>query len=62
MKKKNNEAKIEKYTDSKGNTIFAVKILNLDTLNWLTMLRTKSLDVAEAWAYTIASSVSYNID
>lgn len=62
MKKKNNEAKIEKYTDSKGNTIFAVKILNIDTLNWLTMMRTKSLDVAEAWAYKIAYSVSYNID
>ena len=62
MKKKNNEAKIEKYFDVKGNTIFAVKILNLETMNWLTVLRCKNIDVAESWAYEIAYSVSYNID
>lgn len=61
-KKKYNKAKIEKCFDVNGNIIFSVKAYNVDTMDWLTVVTCKDIDVAECWAYGIAYSVFYNVD
>lgn len=58
--KKLNEIIIEKFEDYNGLNLYAVKTINPDNpFRTILLMRCKSLELAENWAYKLAYSVKY---